>query len=251
MEYISQFYYNTELYHHGVLGQKWGVRRYQNADGSLTSKGKKHIKDQDILDARKRLNERLKEHSSLDDKEAAVNDAWAKSVENNPGWDINDPRHTQTKEYKKAEKAYNEAKSFIDKKYKTSLEDDMMLANRETGKEKSKRILSNIGSVAASVGKAALTSLAISALISVATKGIKIPGKASRSTTNKQSNHKPTSYTINKDTNRLQPVGSKPTTSRYTPEQKAKINQLLMKNAKVKKLSEMSVEEYKKYLKRL
>ena len=30
-----------ELYHHGVKGMKWGVRRYQNADGSLTNAGKK------------------------------------------------------------------------------------------------------------------------------------------------------------------------------------------------------------------
>ena len=28
-----------ELYHHGILGQKWGVRRYQNKDGSLTPEG--------------------------------------------------------------------------------------------------------------------------------------------------------------------------------------------------------------------
>ena len=33
--------YNGELYHHGIKGQKWGVRRYQKADGSLTTAGKK------------------------------------------------------------------------------------------------------------------------------------------------------------------------------------------------------------------
>lgn len=29
-----------ELYHHGIKGQKWGVRRYRNEDGSLTVAGK-------------------------------------------------------------------------------------------------------------------------------------------------------------------------------------------------------------------
>lgn len=32
---------HSALYHHGILGQKWGVRRYQNEDGSLTEAGKR------------------------------------------------------------------------------------------------------------------------------------------------------------------------------------------------------------------
>ena len=33
--------YSNELYHHGILGQRWGVRRYQNKDRTLTAAGKK------------------------------------------------------------------------------------------------------------------------------------------------------------------------------------------------------------------
>ena len=37
--------YDGEIYHHGVKGMKWGVRRYMNEDGTLTDAGKKRYRN--------------------------------------------------------------------------------------------------------------------------------------------------------------------------------------------------------------
>lgn len=36
--------FSGELYHHGIKGQKWGVRRFENQDGTLTAAGKQRYR---------------------------------------------------------------------------------------------------------------------------------------------------------------------------------------------------------------
>lgn len=49
----STYYNDIELYHYGAKGMKWGIRRYQNKDGSLTPAGKKRYYDTPELNKQK------------------------------------------------------------------------------------------------------------------------------------------------------------------------------------------------------
>lgn len=55
------------LVHHGILGMKWGIRRYQNKDGSLTSAGKKRYSgDNTIKETPQKTTEEPKKRSVKD-----------------------------------------------------------------------------------------------------------------------------------------------------------------------------------------
>ena len=99
--------YNDYLEHHGVLGQKWGVRRFQNADGSLTPKGKKRKEKEFSKEVQKRNRDIFVKSNNdaankingkwLDD----FNSKWGKKFEDGKPWNEQEPYNAYIKDYTK------------------------------------------------------------------------------------------------------------------------------------------------------
>ena len=67
---------NNYLEHHGILGMKWGIRRYRNKDGTLTNAGKKRAAK---LEAERRLLDDSKSKNSSVSKSSSTQEVVKKS----------------------------------------------------------------------------------------------------------------------------------------------------------------------------
>lgn len=77
---MANYVFTNELYHHGILGQKWGVRRYQNSDGSYTEAGKKRLMKLDYYkNSEHRKLDKKYNLAKMDYKIAKLNDKYQKS----------------------------------------------------------------------------------------------------------------------------------------------------------------------------
>ena len=75
----------SDLRHHGIKGQKWGVRRFQNKDGSLTPAGAKRYSADDYKSALDKVN---KADKTLKDVKKMRNEAEAKTYEKKIKYDL-------------------------------------------------------------------------------------------------------------------------------------------------------------------
>lgn len=97
---------SNELYHHGILGQKWGIRRYQNPDGTLTEAGKaKYTKTFKDAETKQFVKSRTEPWSGTHKNVQAVKKA------------IREEELQSSKEYKEYSKALNRLESFEETSY--------------------------------------------------------------------------------------------------------------------------------------
>lgn len=99
-----------ELYHHGVKGQKWGVRRFQKKDGSLTPAGRKRLAKNEAL--REKLVKRTSKKEDLHNSRAKEARSNVADLKKN-GTNSKAYREWKESQYNKREYEYEKEHSTI------------------------------------------------------------------------------------------------------------------------------------------
>lgn len=141
MEYYG-IHYDSIIEHHGILGMKWGVRRYQNADGTLTAKGKKRYAK--VASSPRLAKAETRGAKSIAKRNVKDNTRYAKAYE------------TAAKKYRsKAEKATDAEKI---SKYREKAKRNFRIANEFNRRAKySNRVLKDIESGKKKAGRDFIT----------------------------------------------------------------------------------------------
>lgn len=126
MDYLNKPTPTEMLEHHGIIGMKWGVRRYQNEDGTLTNAGKARYRDQVKDKVKEKINE---DHDKRMHNLRMKTDPVYRHKHTNQPWDEK-PRKGQPWDEKPTQKNAHEDYSKARDKKKVSEMSDKELRDR-------------------------------------------------------------------------------------------------------------------------
>lgn len=140
----------NELIHYGVKGMKWGVRRYQNKNGSLTSAGRKRntVKEEKEKKIKSAVQKYNKKFDDWNETQELADTKWSKVSEQYTALGKNaitrmlnasKNRSSAAKQYSKAYDDWNKTQELADQKWT-----ETRAAYKETGRNAVSRILNNV-----------------------------------------------------------------------------------------------------------